>query len=293
MSDHNKSPGKRFREALEYNKPLQLVGTINALAAMMANKVGYKAIYLSGAGVANASFGLPDLGITTLDNVAEDARRITQAVDIPLIVDIDTGFGGIAFTIARTIKTLERIGVAGIHIEDQKVFKRCGHRPNKKIVPAEEMCDRLKAAIEARKDPNFMIIARTDAFAIEGIEGVIRRARLYEDVGADAIFPDALTSLNQYKALVNNLSIPILANITEFGRTPLFTLEELRNINVGIVLYPLTAFRAMYKAAEEVYKIIIKKGTQKNLIEKMYTRSELYKLLNYESYEDFIDRLYG
>ncbi|MFX1457560.1 MAG: methylisocitrate lyase [Promethearchaeota archaeon] len=288
-----KSPGKVFRELLETEKPLQLVGTINALAAMLAEDIGFKAIYLSGAGVANASYGLPDLGITTLDNVVEDAKRITHKVDLPLIVDIDTGFGGVALTIARTIKTLEKVGVAGIHIEDQEVFKRCGHRPNKVVVSPKEMCDRIKAAINARNDQDFFIIARTDAFALEGINGVIQRAKMYESNGADAIFPDALTSLDQYKILSENISIPIIANITEFGYTPLFTVEELKNINVGIILYPLSAFRAMYKAAEEVYKTIINSGTQKSLISKMQTRDELYDLLNYQYYEDFFDRLYG
>ncbi|MHA1915865.1 MAG: methylisocitrate lyase [Promethearchaeota archaeon] len=288
-----KSSGKKFRDLLEKEKPLQLIGSINALAAMMAERVGIKALYLSGAGVANASYGLPDLGITTLDNVAEDARRITHAVDLPLIVDIDTGYGGVALTITRTIKTLEKIGVAGIHIEDQMVFKRCGHRPNKVIVPPEEMIDRLKAALDARKDPDFYIIARTDAFAMEGIEGVIKRAKMYESIGVDAIFPDAFTSIDQYKILSENISIPIIANITEFGYTPLFTLEELKSVNVGIVLYPLSAFRAMYKAAEEVYKTIIQSGTQKSLINKMQTRDELYNLLNYEYYEKYFDRLYG
>ncbi|MFX1524487.1 MAG: methylisocitrate lyase [Promethearchaeota archaeon] len=288
-----KSPGKVFRELLKTEKPLQLVGTINALAAMLAEDIGFKAIYLSGAGVANASYGLPDLGITTLDNVVEDAKRITHKVDLPLIVDIDTGFGGVALTIARTIKTLEKVGVAGIHIEDQEVFKRCGHRPNKVVVSPKEMCDRIKAAINARNDQDFFIIARTDAFALEGINGVIQRAKMYESNGADAIFPDALTSLDQYKILSENISIPIIANITEFGYTPLFTVEELKNINVGIILYPLSAFRAMYKAAEEVYKTIINSGTQKSLISKMQTRDELYDLLNYQYYEDFFDRLYG
>ncbi|MFW9874729.1 MAG: methylisocitrate lyase [Candidatus Thorarchaeota archaeon] len=288
-----KTPGNIFRDLLEKEKPLQLIGTINALAAMIAERVGCKAIYLSGAGVANASYGLPDLGITTLENVAEDARRITHAVNLPLIVDIDTGYGGVALTIARTIKTLEKGGVAGVHLEDQMVFKRCGHRPNKVIVHPEEMCDRLKAALDARKDPEFFIIARTDAFALEGIEGVIKRAKLYEATGADAIFPDALTSLDQFKILSKNVSIPIIANLTEFGYTPLFTLKELKGVNVGIALYPLSAFRAMYKAAEEVYKTIIQLGTQKSVIDKMQTREELYDLLNYEFYEKYFDRLYG
>ncbi|MFX1480062.1 MAG: methylisocitrate lyase [Promethearchaeota archaeon] len=293
MSKKLISTGKILRELLEKEKPLQLIGTINALAAMMAERIGYKALYLSGAGVANASYGLPDLGITTLDNVSEDARRITHAVNLPLIVDIDTGFGGVALTISRTIKTLENLGVAGIHIEDQEVFKRCGHRPNKVVVPPEEMCDRLKAALDARQDQDFFIIARTDAFALEGMDGVINRAKLYEAIGADAIFPEALTSLEQYKILSENVSIPIMANITEFGYTPLFNLEELKDANVGIALYPLSAFRAMYKAAEDVYKTIIQKGSQKSVINKMQTRDELYDLLDYESYESYFDKLYG
>jgi len=293
MVSQNKSPGKKFREALKLDQPLQIVGAINALAAMIVKRVGFKAIYLSGAGVANASYGLPDLGITTLDNVAEDARRITDAVDLPLIVDIDTGYGGVALTISRTIKTLEKVGVAGVHMEDQKVFKRCGHRPNKVVVTAEEMCDRLKAALDARRESDFFIIARTDAFAIEGMEGVLKRAKMYESVGADAIFPDALTSLEQYNELSENISIPILANITEFGMTPLFTLEELRSVKVGMVLYPLSAFRAMYKAAEEVYSAILHQGTQKAVVDKMQTRAELYDILNYEYYESYFDKLYG
>jgi methylisocitrate lyase len=293
MTNTTKTQGKIFRELLNKEQPLQLIGTINALAAMMAERVGFKTLYLSGAGVANASYGLPDLGITTLDNVAEDARRITHAVDLPLIVDIDTGYGGVALTISRTIKTLEKIGVAGIHIEDQMVFKRCGHRPNKVVVSPEEMCDRLKAVLDARSDPDFFIIARTDAFALEGIEGVIKRAKMYENIGVDAIFPDALTSLEQYKILSENISLPIIANITEFGYTPLFTFEELKSVNVGIVLYPLSAFRAMYKAAEDVYRTIIEYGTQKSVIDTMQTRAELYDLLNYEYYESYFDRLYG
>ncbi|MHA2007251.1 MAG: methylisocitrate lyase [Promethearchaeota archaeon] len=293
MTKVNKSPGAKFRDLLTLEEPLQLIGTFNALAAMTAKRTGFKAIYLSGAGVANASYGLPDLGITTLDNVAEDAKRITHAVDLPLIVDIDTGYGGVALTIDRTIKTLEKLGIAGIHIEDQHVFKRCGHRPNKVIVPPEEMSDRLKAALDARKDPDFFIIARTDSFALEGIEGVIKRAKIYEKIGVDAIFPDALTSLEQYKNLSENISIPIIANITEFGYTPLFTLEELKNVNVGVVLYPLSAFRAMYKAAENVYKTIKQFGTQKSVIETMQTRADLYDLLNYKYYESYFDRLFG
>ncbi|MFW9990721.1 MAG: methylisocitrate lyase [Candidatus Odinarchaeota archaeon] len=293
MSTSRKTPGEKLREALEQDFPLQIAGTINALAAIIAKRAGFKAIYLSGAGVANASYGLPDLGMTTLDNVAEDARRITDTVDLPLVVDIDTGFGGTAFSIARTIKTLEKAGVAGVHIEDQEIQKRCGHRPNKVIVPVDEMCDRLKAALDARSDPSFMIIARTDAFANEGVEGILERARRYEEIGADAIFPDALTSLEQYKALTGAISIPVLANITEFGKTPLFTVDELKEANVAMALYPLSAFRAMYRAAEEVYLTLLRQGTQKQVIDKMQTRTELYELLDYNRYEEYIDRLYS
>ncbi|MHA2295510.1 MAG: methylisocitrate lyase [Candidatus Hodarchaeales archaeon] len=288
----SRTPGEKLREELLNDSPLQIVGTINALAAMIAKRAGFRVIYLSGAGVANASYGLPDLGITTLDNVVEDARRITDAVDLPLLVDIDTGFGGIAFTIARTIKTLEKAGVAGVHIEDQETYKRCGHRPNKIVVSIEEMCDRLKVALDARLDPNFMIIARTDAFAIEGLDGIIERAQKYEETGADAIFPDALTSLEQYEALIKAVTIPVLANITEFGKTPLFTVEELRSVNVAMVLYPLTAFRAMYNAAENVYTTLIQQGTQKSLIKSMQTREELYKILDYDRHENIINKLH-
>ncbi|MFX1512988.1 MAG: methylisocitrate lyase [Promethearchaeota archaeon] len=292
MNSTNKSPGTKLREALDIEQPLQVVGTINPLTAILAKRAGFLAIYLSGAGVANASYGLPDLGITTLDNVAEDARRITDMVDLPLLVDIDTGFGGI-FSITRTIKTLEKIGVGGVHIEDQEAQKRCGHRPNKVIVSIEEMCDRIKVATTARNDPNFMIMARTDAFAQEGLKGALERVKKYTEVGADAIFPEALTSLEQYRSFTNAVSVPILANITEFGRTPLFTIEELREANVTMVLYPLTAFRAMNKAAERVYNIIRQEGTQKSLIKRMQTREELYDLLDYYRYEKILDELYS
>ncbi len=292
MSTSNNSPGAKLREALDIEQPLHVVGTINALTAMMAKRIGFRAIYLSGAGVANASYGLPDLGITTLDNVAEDARRITDTVDLPLLVDIDTGFGG-AFSITRTIKTLEKIGVAGVHIEDQEAQKRCGHRPNKVIVATEEMCDRIKAAIAARDNPDFMIMARTDAFTQEGLEDALERIREYIDVGADAIFPEALTTLEQYRAFTEAVSVPVLANITEFGKTPLFTTQELKNAGVSIILYPLSAFRAMNKAAEIVYNAIRHKGTQKSLINGMQTREELYDLLDYYRYEKIVDEFYG
>lgn len=287
----SKSPGTKLKEAMELERPLQVVGTINALMAMMANRFGFRAIYLSGAGIANASYGLPDLGITTIDNVAEDARRITDVVDLPILVDIDTGFGATAFSIARTIQTLEKIGVAGVHIEDQEAQKRCGHRPRKKIVSTEEMCDRIKAAVEARNDPDFLIMARTDALSNEGLEGTIKRIQRYIDAGANAVFPEAFTSLKEYKAVTDKISVPVLANITEFGKTPLFTLEELKKAGVSMVLYPLTAFRAMNKAAEHVYSTLREKGTQKSLIESMQTREELYELIDYYRWENILDKL--
>ncbi len=286
-----KSPGSRLKEALNLEKPLQIVGTINALMAMTAKRAGFRAIYLSGAGVANASYGLPDLGITTLDNVAEDARRITDVIDLPLLVDIDTGFGATAFSIARTIKTLEKVGIAGVHIEDQEAQKRCGHRPRKKIVSTEEMCDRIMAAVDVRKDPDFMIMARTDAFANEGLQGAIDRIHQYIAAGANAVFPEALKSLEEFKAITEAISVPIIANITEFGKTPLFTVEELRGAGVSMILYPLTAFRAMNKAAEQVYSTLRKQGTQKSLIDIMQTRAELYELLDYYRWENILDRL--
>jgi methylisocitrate lyase len=285
------SPGTRLKEAIEQEKPLQVVGTINALMAMMAKRANYRAIYLSGAGVANASYGLPDLGITTLDNIAEDALRITDTVDLPILVDIDTGFGATAFSIARTIQKLEKVGVAGIHMEDQEAQKRCGHRPKKKIVSIDEMCDRIKAAVDARKDPDFMIMARTDALANEGLQGAIERIHQYIDAGATAIFPEAFTTLEEYKAVTDVISVPVLANITEFGKTPLFTVEELRTVGVAMVLYPLTAFRAMNKAAEQVYTTLRKEGTQKSLVDMMQTRAELYDLIDYYRWEHILDQL--
>ncbi len=283
------TPGKRLRDALSQEKPLQVVGTINALTAMMAKMAGFRAIYLSGAGVSNASLGVPDLGIITLSDVATDACRITDAVDLPLLVDIDTGFGA-EFSIARTIKILEKEGAAGVQIEDQEAQKRCGHRPNKRVVEPDEMCARIKACVDARKDPDFMIIARTDSFALEGLEGALARAHRYVVAGADAIFPEALTELEQYKAFTE-FSAPVLANITEFGLTPLFTIEELRDADVSMALYPLSAFRAMNRAAERVYRTIRKQGTQKSLIDIMQTREELYELLDYYRYEEAVDRL--
>lgn len=290
MHPSDKSPGKKLREALEAEKPLQIVGTINAFTAIMAKRAGFRAVYLSGAGVANASFGLPDLGITTLSDVAREARRITDAVDLPLLVDIDTGFGA-ELSIARTIRTLEKDGAAGVHIEDQEAQKRCGHRPNKVVVPPDEMRARIRAAVDARKDPDFMIIARTEAFAMEGLDGALSRARKYIRAGADAVFPEALTELEQYTAFTGE--VPVLANITEFGITPLFTLEELRKAGVSIALYPLSAFRAMNKAADQVYRVIREQGTQKSMINTMQTREELYDLIDYYRYEEMVDKLYG
>ncbi len=291
MKVSSKSPGARLKEALQAEKPLQVVGTINALMAMMAKRANYRTIYLSGAGVSNASYGLPDLGITTLDNVAVDALRITDTVDLPMLVDIDTGFGATAFSIARTIQTLEKVGVAGIHMEDQEAQKRCGHRPRKKIVSTDEMCDRIKAAVDTRKDSDFMIMARTDALANEGLQGAIERIHLYIASGATAIFPEAFTSLEEYKTVTDVISVPVLANITEFGKTPLFTVEELRTVGVAMVLYPLTAFRAMNKAAEQVYFTLRKEGTQKSLIEMMQSRAELYDLIDYYRWERILDQL--
>lgn len=290
MSDH-RTPGARLRAAVNEERPLQVVGAINAYAALLAERSGFRALYLSGAGVANASYGLPDLGITTLNDVLEDARRITGATQLPLLVDGDTGWGG-AFNIARTVKELIRAGAAGVHIEDQVQAKRCGHRPGKMIVSKEEMVDRIKAAVDARTDPDFVIMARTDAFAVEGMEAAIERASLCRDAGADMIFPEALTELDQYRAFSQAVNIPALANITEFGKTPLFTTEELRAAGVSLVLYPLSAFRAMSKAALSVYQTIRRDGTQKNMLDTMQTRMELYDVLDYHGYEQKLDQLF-
>lgn len=282
----NPSPGQRFCQALASYQPLQVVGVINAYVALMAQTLGYKAIYLSGAGVANSSYGLPDLGITTLDNVLEDVRRITAAVSIPLIVDIDTGWGS-PLMIDRTIKSMIRAGAAGVHIEDQIFHKRCGHRADKSVVSSEEMCERIHTANNSRNelDPNFYLIARTDALANEGLENTIKRALAYRAAGADAIFAEAFIKLEEYKALKKAIGLPILANITEFGKTPLYTIEELTNAQVDIILYPLSANRAMNRAALQVLQEIKEKGTQKGMIDKMQTRDELYDFLNYEEQE--------
>ncbi len=286
------SKGSLLRQAVIENKPLQVVGTINAYTAMMAERVGHKAIYLSGGGVAAASFGMPDLGVTSLNDVLEDARRITNSSDLPLLVDIDTGWGG-AFNISRTVKEMIRAGVAGVHIEDQVMQKRCGHRPNKAIVSREEMTDRIKAAVDARNDDDFVIMARTDALAVEGISSAIERAQACVEAGADMIFPEAIYELSQYQEFANAVDVPILANITEFGQTPLFDCEQLANSGVKLVLYPLTAFRSMNKAALNVYETLLKDGSQQAVVETMQTREELYDYLNYHSYEKKLDELFS
>jgi methylisocitrate lyase len=287
------SQGKRFREALAQEKPLQVIGTINAYHALMAKRVGYRAIYLSGGGVAAGSLGMPDLGISGLDDVLTDIRRITDVCDLPLLVDVDTGFGASAFNVARTTKALIKFGAAAMHIEDQVGAKRCGHRPGKELVSSEEMCDRIKAAVDARTDPAFVIMARTDALASEGFESSLKRSIAYVEAGADMIFPEAITELAMYKKLAEAVKAPVLANITEFGKTPLFSVEELRSANVAIALYPLTAFRAMNKAALKAYETVRKKGTQKELLGEMQTREELYDFLSYHSYEKKLDELFS
>lgn len=286
------SAGRLLRDAITAHTPLQLVGTINAYTAMMAERVGHKALYLSGAGVANASFGLPDLGMTSLNDVCEDIRRITGATSLPLLVDADTGWGG-AFNIARTVKEMTRAGAAGFHIEDQVMQKRCGHRPNKEIVSQQEMVDRVKAAVDARTDADFFIMARTDALQQQGLAAAIERAQACVEAGADAIFAEAVHTLEQYQAFTSALSVPVLANITEFGQTPLFNKDELAAVGVQMVLYPLSAFRAMNKAALEVYSSILTQGDQKAVIDKMQTRAELYDFLNYHSYEQKLDALFA
>ncbi len=280
--------GSLFRAALEEERPLQVVGAVNAYAAIMAEKIGFRAIYLSGAGVANASFGLPDLAMTTLGDVLEDVRRITGATSLPLLVDVDTGFGG-ALMIGRTIREMCAAGAAGVHIEDQVAEKRCGHRPGKMVVSAEEMTDRIKAAVDARTDPDFVIMARTDAYAVEGLESAIDRGRRYRDAGADMIFPEALSGLEQFRMFAEAVGIPVLANMTEFGVTPLYTKQELAEANVSIVLYPLSAFRAMSAAALNVFRAIREEGTQKSVLGAMQSRSELYEYLDYLEYERKLD----
>lgn len=286
------SAGNKFRQALANNQPLQIVGTINAYTAMMAKQIGHQAIYLSGGGVANASYGLPDLGITSLNDVIVDVQRITSACDLPLLVDIDTGWGG-AFNIAKTIKDMERAGAAAVHLEDQVAQKRCGHRPNKEIVPCDEMVDRIKAAVDARTDPDFFIMARTDAFAQEGLEKAIERAKAYIAAGADGIFAEAIKTEEHYRAFAEALDVPILANITEFGQTELWNKKELGEWGAAMVLYPLSAFRAMNKAAENVYQSILENGDQKAVVDTMQTRMELYDYLGYHDYEQKLDALFA
>ena len=283
--------GARFRAALVNHHPLPVVGTINAYSATMAQKIGHQAIYLSGAGVANASYGLPDLGITSLNDVLTDVSRITAACDLPLLVDIDTGWGS-AFNISRTIKEMIRAGAAAVHIEDQVAAKRCGHRPNKAIVSKGEMVDRIKAAVDGRTDPDFVIMARTDALAVEGMEAAVERALLCVEAGADAIFPEAMRELGQYRTFVEAVKVPVLANITEFGATPLFSCEQLGAVGVAMVLYPLSAFRAMNRAAERVYRTILAEGSQQKVVETMQTRDELYAYLDYHAYEQKLDELF-
>jgi methylisocitrate lyase len=286
------SPGARFRAALAAEQPLQVIGAINANHALLARRAGFRAIYLSGGGVAAGSLGLPDLGINTLDDVLTDVRRITDVCDLPLMVDIDTGFGPSAFNIARTVKSLIKFGAAACHIEDQVGAKRCGHRPGKEIVSAGEMADRVKAAADAKTDADFFLIARTDAIAVDGVDAAIERAIACVEAGADAIFAEAAYDLPTYKRFVDAVKVPILANITEFGQTPLFSTEELGSVGVGIVLYPLSAFRAMNKAAENVYTSIRRDGHQRNVIDTMQTREELYDRIGYHRYEAQLDALF-
>ncbi|MDQ8037829.1 MAG: methylisocitrate lyase [Pedobacter sp.] len=286
------SAGARFRQAIAEEKPLQVMGTVNAYAAMMAKQVGYRAIYLSGAGVANYSYGLPDLGITSLEDVLTDVRRITAAVDTPLLVDIDTGWGGV-FNIAKTIKEMIKAGAGAVHIEDQVAQKRCGHRPNKEIVAIDEMVDRVKAAADAKTDSQFVVMARTDSLQKEGLNGVIDRISAYVEAGADAIFAEAMTDITMYRKVCDAVNVPVLANITEFGDTPYYTTKELGEQGIAMVLYPLSGTRAMQKAALAVYEAVRKEGTQVNVLELMQKRKELYEFLNYHSYEDKIDQLFA
>ena len=285
------SRGVVFRQSLAIEKPLQVVGVLNAYAALLAQAAGFKAIYLSGGGVAAGSLGVPDLGITTLEDVLIDVRRITDACDLPLLVDVDTGFGS-AFNIARTVKSLIKFEAAAMHLEDQVQAKRCGHRPGKALVSKNEMCDRIKAAVDARTDPGFVIMARTDALASEGLAATIDRTQAYVSAGADMIFAEAITELDQYQAFVDALQVPVLANMTEFGKTPLFTREQLAAVGVGLALYPLSAFRAMSAAALQVFQTIREQGTQESMLPNMQTRADLYQILNYYAYEEKLDELF-
>src|SRR6201996_1082504 len=290
MSELSKSAGARLRAAVEAERPLQVVGTINAYSALLAERSGFQAIYVSGAGVANASFGLPDLGMTSLNDVCEDVRRITAACELPLLVDADTGWGG-AFNIAKTCKDLIKSGAAGMHLEDQVQTKRCGHRPGKALVPAEEMSDRIKSAVDGRTDESFVVMARTDAHAVEGQAAALDRAQAYVAAGADMIFAEALTTLDEYRQFTSAIRVPVLANITEFGKTPMFTTTELGSVGVRLVLYPLSAFRAMSRTALAVYGALRKEGTQKSVLDLMQTRMELYDVLGYDDYEKKLDEL--
>ena len=285
------SPGARFRAALAAERPLQIAGTINAYSALLAQRAGFRALYLSGAGVANASHGLPDLGMTHLEDVLCDARRITARVDLPLLVDIDTGWGH-AFNIARAIRELARAGVAAVHLEDQVAAKRCGHRPGKELVAVDEMADRIRAAVDARPDADFVIMARTDAAASEGLGAAIARSRAYVEAGADMIFAEALTSLDDYREFTREIRVPVLANVTEFGRTPLFTVDELSSAGIAMALYPLSAFRAMSAAANDVYHTLRREGTQQSVVARMQPRTELYDVLGYHAYEQKLDALF-
>jgi len=287
------SAGTKFREALKAERPLQVIGTICANHALMAKRVGYKAIYLSGGGVAAGSLGMPDLGISGLEDVLIDIRRITDVCDLPLLVDVDTGFGASAFNVARTTRSLIKAGAAAMHIEDQVGAKRCGHRPGKELVSKEEMCDRIRAAMDAKTDKDFVVMARTDALANEGLDAAVERAVAYVQAGADMIFPEAITDLPMYKKFAAAVKVPVLANITEFGKSPLFTVDELRSANVAIVLYPLTAFRAMNKAALKAYETVRKSGTQKPMLPEMQTREELYDVIGYHDYEKKLDELFA
>ena len=287
------SAGAAFRQAVQEESPLQVIGAINANHALLAKRAGFRAIYLSGGGVAAGSLGLPDLGISNLDDVLTDVRRITDVCDLPLLVDVDTGFGASAFNVARTVKSMIKFGAAAMHIEDQVGAKRCGHRPGKEIVSKQEMVDRIKAAVDARTDENFVIMARTDALAVEGLNAALDRAEACVEAGADMIFPEAITELQMYKTFADRVKAPILANITEFGATPLYTTEELASVDVSLVLYPLSAFRAMNKAAENVYTALRRDGTQKNVIDTMQTRMELYDAIGYHAFEQSLDALFA
>jgi methylisocitrate lyase len=287
------SPGAKFRLALKQESPLQVIGAICAYHALLAKRSGYRAIYLSGGGVAAGSLGMPDLGISNLDDVLTDIRRITEVCDLPLLVDVDTGFGASAFNVARTTRSLIKFGAAAMHIEDQVGAKRCGHRPGKELVSKQEMCDRIKAAVDARGDPDFVVMARTDALASEGLERALERAQAYAAAGADMIFPEAITELGMYRTFVERTRVPVLANITEFGKTPLFTLDELRSAGVALALYPLSAFRAMNQAALNVYQTLRREGTQKSVVASMQTRDELYECLDYHAYEEKLDELFS